>query len=242
MEQHGDPLLSVKQLATYLSVNERTVLKLVAEGALPGVKVGNQWRFRKAMVDTWLDDQMIGVTPRYVDPPPTSGPPRHMLELASCFQSDHIIPELSGMSKTGIVEELAVRAYELALVRDKTWFMGALIERENVMPSAIGNGIAFLHTLHRSPEQVVRPFMVLGRSTPGVDFDSIDGELTHLFFVLGLKYTELHLPWLQKLSQILIQRARVQAILAAEDAPAMYRVLSEAERSLAPPALVSAIV
>ena len=241
LEQHADPLLTVKQLATYLSVNERTVLKLVAEGTLPGVKVGNQWRFRKAMVDTWLDDQMIGVTPRYVEPPPTSGPPQHMLELASCFQSDHIIPELSGTSKTGIIEELAVRAHELALVRDKTWFMGALIERENVMPSAIGNGIAFLHTLHRSPEQVVRPFMVLGRSTPGVDFDSIDGEPTHLFFVLGLKYTELHLPWLQKLSQILIQRSRVEAILAAQDAPSMYLVLSVAERSLAPFARASAV-
>jgi excisionase family DNA binding protein len=48
-----DRLMTIKQLATYLSVNERTVLKLVQDGAIPGVKVGNQWRFRKAMIDTW---------------------------------------------------------------------------------------------------------------------------------------------------------------------------------------------
>jgi excisionase family DNA binding protein len=241
MEAPADPLLTVKQLATYLNVNERTVLKLVADGTLPGVKVGNQWRFRKAMIDTWLDDQMIGVTPRYIDPPEKSGPPRQMLELSSCFQPDHIIAELKSTSKTGVVEELAVKAQELALVRDKTWFMGALIERENVMPSAIGNGIAFLHTLHRSPEQVIRPFMVLGRSTRGVDFDSLDGEATHLFFVLGLKFTELHLPWLQKLSQILIDRERVKLLLRALDAESIYEVLSEAERTLAPSALASAV-
>lgn len=155
MQAHGDPLLTVKQLASYLSVNERTVLKLVADGTLPGVKVGNQWRFRKAMIDTWLDDQMIGVTPKYIEPP-------------------------------------------------------------------------------------IRPFMVLGRCSPGIDFDALDGEPTHLFFVLGLKYAELHLPWLQKLSQILIDRGRVQALLAASDAAAIYHVLSEAERSLSPIAFASA--
>jgi mannitol/fructose-specific phosphotransferase system IIA component (Ntr-type) len=112
--------------------------------------------------------------------------------------------------------------------------VGAIVERENVMPSAIGNGIAFLHTLHRNPEQVIHPFMVLGRSTPGVDFDSLDSEPTHLFFVLGLKYTELHLPWLQKLSQILIHSSRVKAILTAPDAASIYLVLSEAERNLLP--------
>jgi hypothetical protein len=39
----------------------------VADGALPGAKIGNQWRFRKAMIDTWHDDQMLGVAPRFVE-------------------------------------------------------------------------------------------------------------------------------------------------------------------------------
>src|SRR6266478_2331178 len=60
----GDRLLTLKEMAAYLSVNERTLLKLVSEGDVPGVKIGNQWRFRKAMIDTWLDDQMLGVAPR----------------------------------------------------------------------------------------------------------------------------------------------------------------------------------
>src|SRR5450759_1872442 len=142
-----DRLMTVKQLAEYLSVNDRTVLKLVSDGALPGVKVGNQWRFRKAMIDTWLDDQMLGVMPRYLDPPKRNGSPRRMLELASCFQPDHIIPELEAVSRNAVVEELAGLASRLGLIRDKIWFVRALIERENVMPSAMGNGIAFLHKL-----------------------------------------------------------------------------------------------
>lgn len=225
--------MTARQLAAYLSVNERTVLKLVAEGALPGMKVGNQWRFRKAMIDTWLDDQMLGVTPRYVEPP-RAGVPRRMLELSSCFQPEHIVPELSATTKTTVLEELAQLAHRLKLVRDKTWFVGALVERENVMPSALGNGIAFLHTLRRHPEQVVRPFMVLGRSRAGIDFDALDGKPTHLFFVLGLKFAGLHLPWLNKLARMFARPLAVEKVLSAPGARAVYRVLAEAERQLEP--------
>ncbi len=238
---HDDPLMTIKQLAGYLSLNERTVLKFVSEGTLPGVKVGNQWRFRKAMIDTWLDDQMLGVTPRYLESPKLSGSPRQMLELASCFVPEHIIPELSAKTKTTVVEELASKAHELGLVRDKTWFVGALIERENVMPSAMGNGTAFLHTLRRNPEQIVRPFMVLGRSTAGVDFDALDGNLTHLFFVLGLKFEELHLPWLHKLSQMFAIPGAVAAVVAAPDATAVFQALFEAERRLEPATVAASV-
>jgi excisionase family DNA binding protein len=228
--------MTVKELAAYLNLNERTVLKLAAEGPLPAVKVGNQWRFRKAMIDAWLDDQMLGISRRYVAPR-RDRPDQLRLDLASCFAPSHVIAELAARTKTTVVEELAAHAHALGLVRDKTWFVGGLVERENVMPTATGNGIAFLHTLHRNPEQVVRPFMVLGRSRPGVDFGALDGGPTHLFFVLGLKYDELHLPWLTKLSQMLARRDAVAALLAAPDAAAIYDVLAEAERELGAPAV-----
>ena len=228
-----DRLMTIKQLAAYLSVNERTVLKLVQDGALPGVKVGNQWRFRKAMIDTWLDDQMLGIVPRYVEPA-LSEAPRRMLSLSSCFEVSHVLPGLEGRSKTAIIVELASHAQKLGLVRDETWFVGALIQRENVMPSAIGNGLAFLHTLRRHPEQIAKPFMVLGRSRDGVDFDALDGQPTHLFFVLGLRYDELHLPWLAKLVQMLAQPDVVASLLSAPDAEAVYDVLVTAERKLGP--------
>jgi PTS system fructose-specific IIC component len=108
--------------------------------------------------------------------------------------------------------------------------MGALIERENVMPSAAGHGVAFMHTVRRHPEQVVRPFMVLGRSREGVDFDSLDGEPTHVFFVLGLRYDALHLPWLTKLSRMFATAGAVDAVLAAADARAVHEVIADADR------------
>ncbi|HUO05825.1 MAG TPA: PTS sugar transporter subunit IIA [Candidatus Binataceae bacterium] len=226
--------MTARQVAEYLNLNERTILKLVSEGALPGVKIGNQWRFRKAMLDAWLDDQMLGVAPQHVELDDRKRAPRRMLDLASCFQPNHIIPELAANSKIGVIEELAAVANRLGLVRDKNWFVGALIERENIMPSAVGNGVAFLHTMNRHPEQVARPFMVLGRSRDGVDFDSLDGKPTHLFFVLGLKFHELHLPWLAKLAQLVARPEATAALIAAPNAEAIFDSLSRAERTMFP--------
>src|SRR5208337_2921257 len=87
-----DRLLTLKEMAAYLSVNERTLLKLATEGEVPGVKIGSQWRFRKAMIDAWLDDQMLGVAPRRFEVRHPASAPQRMLALTSCFQPSHIVP------------------------------------------------------------------------------------------------------------------------------------------------------
>jgi PTS system fructose-specific IIC component len=88
--------------------------------------------------------------------------------------------------------------------------------------------------MRRNPEQIVRPFMVLGRSREGVDFDALDGKPTHLFFVLGLKFDELYLPWLHKLSQMFVREEAVAAVLDAPGAEAIFEAVAQAERSLEP--------
>lgn len=132
-----------------------------------------------------------------------------------------------------VIEELATAAHRLGLVRDKTWFVGSLIERENVLPTALGNGVAYLHTLHRNPREIVKPFVILGRSRTGIDFEALDEQPTMLFFVLGLKYEELHLPWMHKLYQMLAGEEVRRELLAASDAAAMLLLLKSIETRFA---------
>lgn len=53
----SDNILTIKQLASYLQLNERTVYRLAADGQLPAFKVGGSWRFRRADIDRWIDQQ-----------------------------------------------------------------------------------------------------------------------------------------------------------------------------------------
>jgi excisionase family DNA binding protein len=47
-------LLTVDQVARYLRVDKFTIYRLVTQRKIPAFRVGNQWRFKRAMIDSWL--------------------------------------------------------------------------------------------------------------------------------------------------------------------------------------------
>lgn len=53
----NDEILTLKEVAVYLKLAEKTAYRLVAEGKLPGFKVGGSWRFKKADVESWILEQ-----------------------------------------------------------------------------------------------------------------------------------------------------------------------------------------
>lgn len=52
-----DTFLTTEEVLDYLQVNLRTVYRLIKAGTIPAVRVGRQWRFRRADLDAWLDGQ-----------------------------------------------------------------------------------------------------------------------------------------------------------------------------------------
>ena len=50
----AEQLLTLEQVAEYLNVDKFTVYRLLADKELPAFKVGNQWRFKRKMIDHWL--------------------------------------------------------------------------------------------------------------------------------------------------------------------------------------------
>ena len=50
-------ILTIKQVASYLQVTERTIYRLAASDGIPAFKVGGSWRFRKSDIDAWIASQ-----------------------------------------------------------------------------------------------------------------------------------------------------------------------------------------
>jgi excisionase family DNA binding protein len=50
----AEQLLTLEQVAKYLNVDKFTVYRLLADKDLPAFKVGNQWRFKRKMIENWL--------------------------------------------------------------------------------------------------------------------------------------------------------------------------------------------
>lgn len=52
-------ILTLKEIAEYLKLTEKTAYRLAAEGKLPGFKVGGSWRFKLADIEAWIEIKKI---------------------------------------------------------------------------------------------------------------------------------------------------------------------------------------
>jgi excisionase family DNA binding protein len=110
-----DTFLTTDEVLEYLQVNLRTVYRLIKAGKIPAVRVGRQWRFRKADIDRWLSMQRTGPavapapSPLAVPPPPPSEGPRRPRVLV--VDDEATIRDL-------LVKTLALADYDVEAVPD----------------------------------------------------------------------------------------------------------------------------
>jgi excisionase family DNA binding protein len=59
MQTDLEPAMTVRDVAVFLNVDEKTIYRLVTKGELPGFKVLGSWRFQKSDLDAWIETQKI---------------------------------------------------------------------------------------------------------------------------------------------------------------------------------------
>ena len=148
------------------------------------------------------------------------------MKVIDFLQQGAIIAELSATTKAATLVEIADHMATLNPRVDAAELRRVLEERELLASTAIGDGIAIPHGKLDSVSQLVG---TLGRSVPGLEFDSIDGKPTHLVFMLvaPASSTGIHLKALARLSRLFRDALFRQRLIEAPDAPAMYRVITE---------------
>ena len=53
----NEEIFTIKEVADYLKVAEKTAYRLASDGKIPGVKVGGSWRFCRSKIDRWIVEQ-----------------------------------------------------------------------------------------------------------------------------------------------------------------------------------------
>ncbi|RLI52867.1 MAG: hypothetical protein DRP09_17030 [Candidatus Thorarchaeota archaeon] len=56
MNEKVKEIMTVKQVAEYLQMDEHTIYKLARSGQIPAIKIAGQWRFKKEVIDKWLNE------------------------------------------------------------------------------------------------------------------------------------------------------------------------------------------
>jgi len=148
------------------------------------------------------------------------------MKIVELIKRDMIVPALVAYEKKAILEELATHIAKTVTRIDQASLVRVLVDREQLASTAIGEGVAIPHGKLSSVSEIVA---CLGRAPTGVDFDSMDGQPTYLFFVLVApeNSTGAHLKALARISRVFKDTEFRRRLLSAEDADAMYRVIAE---------------
>lgn len=123
--------------------------------------------------------------------------------------------ELNGQTKKEILKEMISLLSSAHQIRNSDKILEALLEREDLGSTGIGQGIAIPHTRSDYVNKVVA---ALGISKKGIDFDALDGEPVYLFFMLiaPTNSSGLHLKILAKISRLLKDKFFRQALREAK--------------------------
>ncbi len=146
------------------------------------------------------------------------------MKIADILGQEMVVPVLSGRDKTDVIVELAgVVAREHPEI-DHGRLVQALEDRERLNSTALGEGVAIPHGKLPGLKRVVAAF---GRSPAGIDFNSLDGKPTHLFFLLVAPEDSAgaHLKALARISRLLKDESFRARLMQAPDAASLYQTI-----------------
>jgi PTS system fructose-specific IIC component len=152
------------------------------------------------------------------------------IKLSSLLKENLIKLDLEGKDKSEIVDELVEIITGSGKAKNKKALAAAIMARENLGSTAIGNGVAVPHAKIDSIKKTVLAF---GRSAAGVDFNSLDGEKTHLFFMLISPKEDIgsHLKILAKISHLIKDRFMVGLFKKAKSKKEILSIIVNLEKT-----------
>ncbi len=124
------------------------------------------------------------------------------MKLSELFNEQNIVLDVEPGSKKDFLDRILKHLDGKGLIKDFDHVLRDVIEREKVMSTGIGSGVAIPHAYTDGVDRLVSGFF---RSRAGVDFDALDGEDTDLFFIiLGPKASRRdHIKILARISRLL---------------------------------------
>jgi len=145
------------------------------------------------------------------------------MKIVEFLRPDAILPSLAGPTAQSVLSELC-RPIAAASHLDAQRLLDTLLDRERLGSTGIGEGVAIPHGKLPGLPALVASF---GRSTPGIDFQAIDGRPTHLFFTLIAPENSAgaHLKALARISRIFKNPAFREAIMKASGPEEIFRLI-----------------
>ncbi|HDX9591411.1 TPA: PTS sugar transporter subunit IIA [Bacillus pseudomycoides] len=150
------------------------------------------------------------------------------MKITELLKKDTIIMDLMASTKEAVIDELVEKLNKAGRLNGKSEFKEAILQREMQSTTGIGEGIAIPHAKTKAVKQ---PAICFGRSVSGVNYESLDGQPAHLFFMIAASEgaNNTHLETLSRLSTLLMDDGFRKQLLEAESKEELLRLFDEKE-------------
>lgn len=148
------------------------------------------------------------------------------MRIGDILAEELVAPALASRTKPEVIDELAALVVRQHPEIDRARLVQALEDRERLNSTALGEGVAIPHGKLPQVDRVIAAF---GRSRDGVDFQSLDGKPTHLFFLLVAPEGSAgaHLKALARISRLLKDEAFRARLTEAADRHEIFAAIRD---------------
>lgn len=188
--------LTVKQAAAILNVAEKTVYRWIQDQKLPAYRIEGQYRINRALLFEWATAKKVNFSPTLFQ---ENGPEVAIPSLSDGLLNGGIFYRIAGADKASILKA-TVSLLRLPESTDRDFLYQALLARESLQSTGIGDGIAVPHVRNPLIVEVDKPLVCLCFLEKSVDFQAMDGKPVFVLFTLVTPSVRAHLHLLSRIS------------------------------------------
>ena len=222
-------MLGVKDVAQLLSVSEKTVYRWISKKEIPVYRIGDTYRFNRIELMEWTTAKKIRISHTIFDGEDITS--TVVPSLSEGIASGGIYYHVMGTVKEDVLQSI-VKLMNLPDEVDRDYLLEALIARENLGSTAVGNGIAIPHIRNPIVFNIDKPIISLCFLEEGMDFKALDGKPVDTFFTIIAGSVKSHLALLSKLNYALYSLEFRDAINPASNRQKILDTVSNFEASL----------
>lgn len=149
------------------------------------------------------------------------------MDIRDLLMTDLMIMDLKATTKNEVIDEMVHNLFVKGIIDDEELYKKDILKREAESSTGMGEGIAIPHAHNTA---VKKPAVMFARSINGVDYQSMDGQPAHLFFMIAAPEggDNTHLQALAALSQVLMNPDVVNALKAADTPQKVQDIFAKA--------------
>jgi len=209
--------LKIKDIVDLFQVSEKTVYRWIKEKKIPCYRIQHQYRFNRAEINEWILSNKIELSSRLLD----LGIAERPTNFSDLLHNGGIYNDIAGNTVRDVLHNAIERINTPANI-SKADLIAALLNRESMMSTAIGNGIAIPHPRNPMITNIADASVSICFLQQPLDFGALDGKPVHTLFILLTYSPRRHLEVLSKLSflchneefqKLLQQRAPARSII-----------------------------